>query len=195
LLGLGIYQSTDGGQQWQQVIPSKTPITGLVVVGDNLLITTASGVFVTDADAPSMPALPQLNEPVNDMVPDDFCGTCVVAAVATGGIALSGNDGVTWSEKPSAHVFDEVSSVPGAPQVLFGMIPAPGQRDHGLWRSTDGGDTWQEVLDRPLVDHLYEVPGSGVQPASLLAFEWGIVVYKSDNWGSSWVKLSRVAAQ
>ena len=193
LLGRGIYESTDGGRSWQEVIPSSAPITGLVVVGDNLLITTSAGLFVTDADAPSMPALPQLNEAANDVVPDSFCTTCVVAAVATGGIALSGNDGVTWSQKPSTQVFDEVASVPGAPDALFGMVPAPGQSDHGLWRSADGGQTWQKVLDRPLVDHLYEVPSSGTQPAHLLAFEWGITVYRSDNWGATWAKLSRIS--
>jgi hypothetical protein len=194
LLGKGIYESNDGGQHWEVVIPSSTPVTGLVVVGDNLLITTSAGLFVTDADAPSMPALPQLDAPVNDVVPDYFCGTCVVAALATGGIALSGNDGVTWQQKPSTHVFDEVASEPGAPEVLFGMVPAPGQTGHGLWRSTDGGRTWQEVLDRPLVDHLFEVPSSGPQPTYLLAFEWGITVFRSDNWGATWSKLSRFSS-
>jgi photosystem II stability/assembly factor-like uncharacterized protein len=193
LLGLGIYESTDSGRHWQKVIPSSTPITALEVVGANLLITTSAGVFVTDADAPTMPALPQLNESVNDVVPDHFCDACVVAALATGGIALSGNDGVTWSQQSSAHVFDEVASEAGAPQVLFGMVPAPGQSGHGLWRSTDGGHTWHNVLSRPLVDHLYEVPASGTQPAYLLAFEWGITVFRSDNWGATWSKLSRVA--
>jgi hypothetical protein len=193
LLGLGIYESTDSGQHWQKVIPSSTPITALEVVGDNLLITTSTGLFVTDAAAPSMPALPQLNEPVNDVVPDRFCATCVVAALSTGGIALSGDDGVTWSQHGSPHVFDEVASEPGAPQVLFGMVPAPGQSGHGLWRSTDGGHTWRDVLPRPLIDHLYEVPSSASQTGYLLAFEWGITVYRSDNWGVSWSKLSRIS--
>jgi photosystem II stability/assembly factor-like uncharacterized protein len=190
LLGLGIYESTDGGVHWQKVIPSSAPITGLIVVGQNLIITTASGVFVTDANAPSMPALPQLSEAVNEVVPDYFCGTCVVAALASGGIALSPNYGVTWTQKPSRHDFDEVASEPSAPGVLFGMVPAPGQGDHGLWRSTDGGQTWQKVLDRPLVDHMFDVPSSGSQPAHLLAFEWGITVYQSNDAGATWRKLS-----
>jgi photosystem II stability/assembly factor-like uncharacterized protein len=193
LLGLGIYESTDGGRKWQKVIPSSAPITGLVVRGDNLLITTSAGVFVTDADSPSMPALPQLDEAVNEVVPDYFCDTCVVAGLASGGIALSANDGVTWTQKSSRHVFDEVASEPIAPGVLFGMVPAPGQGDHGLWRSTDGGQTWQNVLDRPLVDHMFEVPGSGSQPAHLLAFEWGITVYQSNDSGATWHMISHVS--
>jgi photosystem II stability/assembly factor-like uncharacterized protein len=193
LLGLGIYESNDGGLRWQKVIPSTAPITGLVVIGDNLLITTSAGVFVTDANAPSMPALPQLNEPVNEVVPDYFCSTCVLAALANGGVALSGDDGVSWTQKSSKHVFDEVASEPGAPAVLFGMVPAPGQNDHGLWRSIDGGQTWQRVLNHPLVDHMFEVPSSGSQPPYLLAFEWGITVYRSNDWGATWQMLSHVS--
>jgi hypothetical protein len=193
LLGRGIYQSTDGGRSFREVIPSSAPITGLVVVGDNLVISTAAGVFVTDADAPSMPALPQLNEAVNEVVPDSLCATCVAAALGSGGVALSADDGVTWTQKPSTHDFDELASVPGAQGVLFGMVPAPGQRDHGLWRSTDDGQTWHEVLDRPLVDHLFEVPSTPTQPAHLLAFEWGITVYQSTNWGVTWQRLSDVS--
>jgi photosystem II stability/assembly factor-like uncharacterized protein len=193
LLGRGVYQSTDAGRDWSEVIPSSVPVTDLTVQGENLLLTTSTGLFVTDASEPSMPALPQLNVSVNDVAPFSFCTTCVVAALATGGVALSDDDGVTWHTEPSSHVFDEVTSFSSSPTVLFGMTPAPGDAGHGLWRSADGGHTWQRVLNRSLVDHLYSVPATATRPAYLLAFEWGITVFRSTDGGETWTKISRIA--
>jgi hypothetical protein len=195
LLGRGIYESTNDGHHWNEVIPSTSPITELEVVGQSLLIATSSGVFVTDTTDPSMPALPQLNNPVNDVVPLEGCSTCAAVALSTGGVALSDDDGVTWVQHASAHVFDELASVAGTPTVLFGMDPAPADRGRGLWRSTDEGRTWLRVLDHPLIDHLYQVPGTATQPGYLLAFEWGITVYRSNNVGATWFRLSRVKQQ
>jgi photosystem II stability/assembly factor-like uncharacterized protein len=192
LLGRGLYESTDSGQHWGEVVPSTAPITALDVADQNLLLTTSAGLFVTGVEAPSMPALPQLTAGINDIADLSFCAGCVVAALSSGGVALSDNDGVTWTQHPSRHVFDEVASVASQPTVLFGMVPAPAAADHGLWRSSDGGRTWQRVLSHPLIDHLYEVPASADGPASILAFEWGITIYRSDDGGITWRLLSHI---
>jgi hypothetical protein len=193
ILGQGIFESVDAGVHWREAIPSTVPITDLAVEGQDLLLTTSDGLFVTDTTSPTMPALPQLDEAVNDVAPFSFCTTCVVAALSSGGVALSHDDGVTWATQPSSHVFDEVASVPSAPLVLFGMIPAPGDAGHGLWRSSDGGHTWQRVLAASLIDHLYEVPAAAGQPAEILAFKWGITVFRSHDDGLTWTRLSRIA--
>lgn len=195
LLGRGIYESTDGGVQWSEVIPSTVPITDLAVEGQNLLLTTSSGLFVTGTTAPTMPALPQLEQAVNDVAPFSYCTTCVVAALSTGGVALSDDDGISWATQASTHVFDEVASVPSAPQVLFGMIPAPGDAEHGLWRSSNGGHTWQRVLQQSLVDHLYEVPAAAGHGTRILAFKWGITVFQSNDGGVRWSRLSKISGQ
>jgi hypothetical protein len=192
LLGRGVFESTDSGQHWTEVIPSAVPVTGLEVAGQNLLLTTSTGLFVTSTDAPSMPALPQLNGGVNDVASFSYCTTCVVAALSSGGVALSHDDGVNWMSQASPHVFDEVTSVPSYPLVLFGMVPAPGDAGHGLWRSSDGGHTWQRVLHQTLIDHLYEVPAAAGHAAYILAFEWGITVFRSDDGGLTWAQLSRI---
>jgi photosystem II stability/assembly factor-like uncharacterized protein len=195
LLGHGVYESTDSGQDWMEVIPSTAPITDLAVKGQNLLLTTSSGLFVTSTASPTMPALPQLGVGVNDLAPFMYCTTCVVAALSSGGVALSHDDGVTWMTQASAHVFDEVASVPSYPLVLFGMVPAPGDAGHGLWRSSDGGHTWRRVLPQSLIDHLYEVPEAAGHAAYLLAFEWGITVFRSDDGGLTWARMSRISHQ
>ncbi len=195
LLGRGVYESTDSGQHWTEVIPSTVPITDLGVEGQNLLLTTSTGLFVTGTGSPTMPALPQLGEGVNDLAPFSYCTTCVMAALSSGGVALSHDDGITWTTQASSHVFDEVASVPTFPLVLFGMVPAPGDPGHGLWRSSDGGHTWQRVLHQSLVDHLYEVPAASGDPAYILAFEWGITVLRSDDGGLTWVPLSKISHQ
>ena len=89
LIGFGIYESTDAGRSWQRMIPAAVPVSDLLVVGANLLFATPSGLFVTDAAAPSMPGLPELSQPVNDMTTLPNCGSCVVAALGSGGVAAS----------------------------------------------------------------------------------------------------------
>jgi photosystem II stability/assembly factor-like uncharacterized protein len=70
------------------------------------------------------------------------------------------------------------------------MVASPIDAAKGLWRSTDSGHSWREVLAQPQVDFMYEVPATGSAPAALLAFEWGIVEWRSADGGATWSKLA-----
>jgi photosystem II stability/assembly factor-like uncharacterized protein len=191
VLGVGVYRSDDEGLNWLDVIPAKVPITTVAVVGANLVIATDSGIFVTGTDSPIMPALPQFTASVDDVETSARCPDCVVATLSNGGVAVSGNGGVTWSRRPFHVPFESVASPAGAPKVLIGMSAEPAAKTQGLWRSTDNGKTWRRVLSVPLVDHLYEVPGKGSGRPELLAFQWGIQVYASHDDGRTWRRLAR----
>lgn len=191
LIGFGIYESTDAGRSWQRMIPAAVPVSDLLVVGANLLFATPSGLFVTDAAAPSMPGLPELSQPVNDMTTLPNCGSCVVAALGSGGVAASRDGGVTWRQIADSPTFDELSAPP-ATSALFGMVPSAADANHGVWRSTDGGTTWTKVLTATLIDHLYAMPAAAGRPPEILAFQWGINVFSSADDGVTWSPLSHI---
>jgi hypothetical protein len=191
LIGFGIYESTDAGRSWQRVIPATVPVSDLLVVGANLLFVTPSGLFVTDVTDPSMPGLPELSQPVNDMTTLPNCGSCVVAALGSGGVAASRDGGVTWRQFADSPTFDELSAPP-ATSALFGMVPSSADPNHGVWRSTDGGTTWTKVLTVPLVDHLYALPAEARSPLEILAFQWGINVFGSTDDGVTWSPVSHI---
>lgn len=187
VLGKGVFRSVNAGRTWSEVIPARIPINVLAAAGPNLLMATPSGTFVTSGQEPSMPGLPQLRGPVNDLVVVPGCAGCVVAARGTGGIAVSRNDGVTWTNHRSPAPFDELYA---GRKALFGLVASAGKSE-GIWRSRDDGKHWQRVLAAPLVDHMYVGERSGTSPL-LLAFGWGIRVYRSTNDGRTWRMLTHV---
>jgi photosystem II stability/assembly factor-like uncharacterized protein len=188
LLGHGVYETQNSGHDWVQAIPATVPISVVDAVGTNLLMATPSGLFVTGATGPSMPGLPQLQGPVNDLASIPGCKECVAASLGRHAIAVSHTAGVTWKRYATPTTFDEVYATRGA---LFGLAPSSADPHHGVWRSTDGGRTWHQTLTAPLIDHLYAVPGSG---HSLLAFEWGIKVFRSANDGETWSLRSHIGS-
>lgn len=190
VIGFGLYESGDGGRTWQRELPATVPISDIAVEGANLLFVTPAGLFVTYTTGPIMPGLPQLPQPVNDMAALPGCSTCVVAAMQGGGVAISDDSGVTWSQVSSTPTFDELSA-PVGPSAIFGMVPSPADPDHGVWRSTDDGRTWHRVIDADLIDHLYAAPAAG-GAVHLLAFQWGINVFQSTDDGQTWASVSRI---
>lgn len=191
VLGSGVYRSDDEGNHWAIAIPAALPITALAAVGDNLVLAAGAGVFVTGTTSPSMPALPQLDATVDDLEVSPRCDGCLVATLAHGGVATSRNGGVTWARHPFHITFESVAAPADFPGVLIGTSPSPSRRNEGLWRSTDDGVHWSRVLSEPLIDHVYDVPATGSRKSALLAFQWGIQVYRSSDGGRTWQRMSR----
>ena len=194
VLGSGIYHSKMGGTTWKLAIPYNGIVTGLSVgVGapNQVLISTKQGLFATTTTATALPAKPVLAENVESLHRWYACSSCLVASLTNGGVAVSRDGGLTWSRVGSLLQFDTVVSFPSTGAALFGMIATAGSSYVGVYRSTDGGNVWSRVLNQQLVDQMSEVDMPGMQPY-LLAYQWGITVWKSTNEGQSWTKLGRV---
>ena len=110
------------------------------------------------------------------------CPRCLVATLS-GAVATSADGGRHWATHATRLPFTDVLSWGGGGGALLGVAPSPASPDHGLYLSTDGAATWTRVIDAPLVDHLLLPDATG---APLLAFRWGISVYRSVDAGRTW---------
>lgn len=179
--GDGLYRSTDAGLTWSHMGLRETRHIGRIVV------------HPTDPDLVYVAAL------------GDAFG-----ANEERGVYRSRNGGVTWEKVlyrgPDAGAVD-LSMDPSNPRILFaGFWQArrnfwnlsSGGEGSGLFRSTDGGDTWQEIAGNGFPDGMLGKVGVSVSPAragrvyALVEAEGDKTgLYRSDDYGGSWTQVSR----
>ena len=177
--GDGVYKSTDGGKTWTNMGLQDTRHIGRI------------RVHPQDPDLVYVAALGHPYGPNGER-----------------GVFRSRDGGETWehvlfkSEKAGAI---DLSMDPGNPRVLYATIwqvlrqpwmLTSGGPDSGLYKSTDGGDTWSEITDSlGLPDGLKGRIGVAVSPARLDRV-WALVeaeeggLYRSDDRGSAWERVS-----
>jgi photosystem II stability/assembly factor-like uncharacterized protein len=124
------------------------------------------------------------------------------------GVFRSRDGGQTWSK--ILFVSDEAGAVdlildPNNPRVLYAAMwkvrrtpysLGSGGEGSGLWTSTDGGDTWQEITRRPgLPQGTVGIIGITVSPVNSNRL-WAIVeaedggVFRSDDRGNNWTRTN-----
>lgn len=148
-----IYQSTDGGARWRQIgraprgarvwallvgpRPANRLLAGLEPAG--IVYSDNGGASWKPATLPLLPpgAVTRLLPPIGED------GRCY--ALAAGIILTSSDGGVTWQpiETLRAPVAD-LAQHPDAPGTLYAGGPA------GLFRTRNGGRTWQRLLSQPV---------------------------------------------
>ena len=179
--GDGIYKSTDAGRTWSHAGLRETKHIGRICIHPH----NPDIVFVA--------ALGDIFGPNEER-----------------GVFRSCNGGRTW-EKVLYRGADagavEISMDPGNPRILFAGFwqtrrsfwnLSSGGPGSGLFRSTDGGDTWEDISRAPgLPDGALGKIGVVVSPARA-GRVWALVeavddktgLYRSDDFGARWVQVS-----
>ncbi len=178
--GDGVYKSTDAGRSWQQMGLEDTRHIGKIVIHpqnpDIVYVAAVGHAFGTNEER---------------------------------GVFRSVNGGETWekilykSEKAGAV---DISIDVNNPRILYATIweayrsfwqISSGGSDSGLYRSMDGGDTWEAISgNKGLPKGLLGKLGVAISPVrqgrvwALLESENDPGLYRSDDYGDTWEHVS-----
>ena len=177
--GDGVYKSTDAGKTWQHMGLEDTRHIARI------------RIHPQNADIVYVAALGHAFGPNKDR-----------------GIFRSTNGGKTWEHvlfKSEDAGAADLSIDPNNPRIMFAAIwearrnfwsLSSGGTDSGLYRSTDGGDTWTDITKNPgLPDGLNGRIGVAVSPAQP-GRVWATVenkdcgLFRSDDGGDNWELVS-----
>ena len=183
-LGNGIYKSTDAGANWMHMGLQNSAYIGRVIVdyqnSNRIFVAACGNLFTPNPDR---------------------------------GIYRSDDGGITWNRK--LFVTDSTSSIdivqhPTNPLILYAAMweRARGLNyrnsfgySSGIYKSTDGGDSWQKLQNGIPADYPYGRIGICIAPSNsdmLYAFcdgEYSVDVYRSNNGGTSWTQVNDGALQ
>ena len=191
-IGDGVYKSTDAGRSWTHIgLKDTRQIAKIRTHPDNadLVYVAAFGhAFGRNAER---------------------------------GVYRSSDGGATWEN--ILHVSDKAGAIdisidPNNPRIIYAAIweayrnfwqISSGGEDSGLWRSKDGGDTWEKLTPTPSPSPIKREGSKGL-PKGLLGKigvaaspaqpgrVWAIIenqpdggIYRSDDYGDSWTVCSK----
>jgi len=177
--GDGIYKSTDSGLSWRHMGLTDTRHIGKIQIHPH------------NPDIVYVAALGHAFGPNSER-----------------GVFCSLDGGSTWarvlykSDRAGSH---DVSMDVNNPRILYAAIWQAQRYPHklesggtecGLWRSMDGGESWQEISRRPgLPTGLLGKIGVAASPAKA-GRVWSVIeaedgaVFRSDDYGETWIRLS-----
>ncbi|MDZ7692094.1 MAG: hypothetical protein U5K69_13350 [Balneolaceae bacterium] len=179
--GDGVYRSTDEGKTWEHIGLGETHFIGEIVVHpdnpDIVWVAALGHAFGTEGNEER-------------------------------GVFKSTDGGKTW-EKVLYHNQHagavDIEIDPNNPRILYASLweayrspweMSSGGPDSGLYKSRDGGETWENISQRPgLPKGLWGKVGVAISPANSERV-WAIVenenggVFRSDNGGRTWTRTN-----
>ena len=177
--GDGIYKSTDAGKTWSHIGLEDTRFIGKVRVHPD------------NPDIVYVAALGHAFGPNKER-----------------GVYKSVDGGKNWTQ--TLFVSDKAGAVDltldANPRIIYATIweahrkfwdISSGGEDSGIWRSTDGGDTWEKISgNQGLPKGILGKVGISASPAKA-GRVWALVehtteggCYRSDDYGDTWIKVS-----
>ena len=177
--GDGVYRSTDAGRSWQNVGLAETRHIGKVIIHptnpDIVYVAALGHVWGTNEER---------------------------------GVYRTQDGGKTWEQvlfKSARAGSHDLTMDPSNPRILYAAIwqaqrhphaLISGGEDSGIWRSLDGGDTWEDItrnagLPQGILGKI-GVAASGPQPGRV----WALVeahdgaLFRSDDYGSTWERVN-----
>ena len=184
-VGGGLWKTTDGGENWK-------PVT------DFQLTSASVGAVAVSETNP-------------DLVILGTGETCIRGNIMPGdGVYRSRDGGKTWDHVGfrESHGISKIRIHPTNPDIIFvasfGKYSAPSE-ERGVFKSTDGGDTWRRVLYRDDRTGAIDIAIDRNNPDVLYASLWeayrkeytmssggpGSGMFKSTDGGETWTEITR----
>ncbi len=183
--GGGLWKTTDGGENWQPVTDGKirSASVGAVAVSE----TNPNLVFIGMGE------------------------TCIRGNIMPGdGVYRSTDAGRTWTHVgfSESHGISKIRIHPTNPNIVFvaafGKYSVPNE-ERGVFKSTDGGDTWRKVLYRDPRTAAIDISIDPSNPNVMYAALWeayrkeyqmssggpGSGLFKSTDGGETWTEITR----
>jgi photosystem II stability/assembly factor-like uncharacterized protein len=194
----GLFESRDGGQHWtSRKLPSEgSPVVALMPLpGGVLLSGTASGLFRSAADGAGWTKVSGEGVPPGNFLPIQRSGKNMLSALTGNGASVSTDAGMSWKSCGDAGpkgswyglAFDlpaesNPGTVPGRWPVALAATPV------GLFRSTDGCETWAQVRDGLDTQTVTLVLFHPTRPGEAFASQGGRIFVSTDG-GQRWQPL------
>jgi len=212
---IGILKSTDGGNNWSTTglsynVNQKLTVNKIIInpnYTDSLYAVTNSNIQISsDAGITWQVVLPATSsERWRDIELKPGSPNVIYAAKQKSGVSSiyrSKNGGLDWSiidiGMTSSRYRPLIAVTPDNPEVIYALFSAYDDGFHGLYKSTNSGDSWIKQSDSPnILGRATDGTSSGGQSwydLSLavstnnenLVYVGGITLWRSDDSGENW---------
>lgn len=187
--GNGIYRSSDKGASWQNTSKGLESleldtlsggIQGKVLAIDesgHLYLSTDSGETWHPSTLPETAVITAADVSASRMLAGDKAGN----------LYASTDGGAHWVKAAALPSQTAIATIKQDPSDTTGNTFFVGTRDHGLFRTTDNGRSFQQA-GRALKGH--HIISLAVQPGFMIATTWKEAAFISTDEGNSWTKYS-----